>query len=229
MAVSTCVVWRSRRSAPAVAALSLSFAVARGTAILYRPEETQDAHTVSLEYSKPIVRSTTILSVRRDEHVAIGSDGQVSLGATIVKHDASKIRTLANGSVLCGFAGSAADAFALLERFEAKLEEHKTHVRRAAIDLAKEWRMDRVLRKLESLLIVASREATLMISGSGDVIEPTNGVVGIGSGGMYAVAAARALLEHTDLPAETIVERALEITADICVYTNRELTIKTLT
>lgn len=196
---------------------------------MYRPEEYQDAHTVSLEYSKAIVRSTTILSVRRDEHVAIGSDGQVSLGATIVKHDASKIRILANGSVLCGFAGSAADAFALLERFEAKLEEHKTHVRRAAIDLAKEWRMDRVLRKLESLLIVASREATLMISGAGDVIEPSNGVVGIGSGGMYAVAAARALLEHTDLPAETIVERALEITADICVYTNRELTIKTLT
>ena len=154
---------------------------------------------MSSDHSKPLIRSTTILSVRRDGRAAIGGDGQVSVGQTTIKHDARKIRSLADGKVLCGFAGSAADAFALLERFEAKLEQHKDNLRRAAIELAKEWRTDRALRRLESLLIAVSKEATLMIGGSGDVIEPTDGVVGIGSGGMFAVAAARALLGSSDV------------------------------
>lgn len=176
----------------------------------------------------PPIRSTTILSVRRGDSVAIGGDGQVSLGDTTVKHDAQKIRELADGKVLCGFAGSAADAFALLERLEGKLEQYKTNMRRAAIELAKEWRTDRALRRLESLLVAVSEETTLMISGSGDVIEPSDGVIGIGSGGTYATAAARALLAHTDLPAETIVREALNIAADICVYTNREIIVRKL-
>lgn len=176
----------------------------------------------------PVIRSTTILTVRRDQSVAIGGDGQVSLGQSVVKHDAQKIRPLAGGTVLCGFAGSAADAFALLERFEAKIEQYKKNVRRAAIELAKEWRMDRALRRLESLLVVVSSDTTLMIGGSGDVIEPSDGVVGIGSGGMYAVSAARALLKYTELAPAEIVRESLLIAADICVYTNREITVETL-
>ncbi len=174
------------------------------------------------------IRSTTILSVRRGDQVAIGGDGQVCLGDTTVKHDARKIRALADGAVLCGFAGSAADAFALLERFEGKLEQHKTNLRRAAIELAKEWRTDRALRRLESMIIAVSKQTTLMIGGSGDVIEPTDGVIGIGSGGAYAVAAARGLMAHTDLPPAKIVEEALGIAADICVYTNRDIVVETL-
>lgn len=176
----------------------------------------------------PRIRSTTILSVRRGEEVAIGGDGQVSLGDTAIKHDARKIRALLDGKVQCGFAGSAADAFALLERFEAKLDQYKGNVRRAAIELAKDWRTDRALRRLESLLVVVSKDATLMIGGSGDVIEPTDGVIGIGSGGMYATAAAKALLQNTELPADQVVERALHIAGDICVYTNREITVETV-
>ena len=178
--------------------------------------------------TQPIIRSTTILSVRRGDSVAIGGDGQVSLGETTVKHDARKIRPLADGKVLCGFAGSAADAFALLERFEAKLEQHTNNIRRAAIELAKEWRTDRALRRLESLLIVVSKETTLMIGGSGDVIEPTDGVIGIGSGGMYAAAAARALIAHTNLAPEEIVEHSLRIAAGICVYSNQEIVVETI-
>jgi len=174
------------------------------------------------------IRSTTILAVRRDDSVALGGDGQVTLGQTAIKHDAVKLRELAGGTVLCGFAGSTADAFALLERFEGKLEQHKTNLRRAAVELAKDWRTDRALRRLQSLLVAASREATLMISGSGDVIEPADGIVGIGSGGMYAVAAARALVLHTTLAASDIVRQALEIAGDICVYSNRNITVKTL-
>ena len=177
---------------------------------------------------QPSFRSTTIVTVRRGDRVAIGGDGQVSLGNTKVKHDARKIRPLADGKVYCGFAGSAADAFALLERFEGKLEQHKDDIRRAAIELAKDWRTDRALRRLESLLLVVSKKATLMIGGSGDVIEPTDGVIGIGSGGMYATAAARALVAHTDLPPEQIVEHALLIAADICVYSNKEIVVETL-
>jgi ATP-dependent HslUV protease subunit HslV len=172
--------------------------------------------------------STTILAVRREQRVAVGGDGQVSLGATIVKHDARKVRSLAEGKVLCGFAGSAGDAFALIERFESQLEKHHGNIRRAAIELARDWRTDRALRRLESLLIAATREATLMISGSGEVIEPSDGVVGIGSGGMYAVAAARALHSATDWPPERIVEESLRIAGDLCVYTNRHIVVETL-
>ncbi|HSW45127.1 MAG TPA: ATP-dependent protease subunit HslV [Phycisphaerae bacterium] len=178
--------------------------------------------------SRTPIRSTTILAVRRDGQVAIGGDGQVTIGNTAVKHDTNKIRRLANGKVLVGFAGSAADAFALLERFEGRVEEFKGNVRRAAIELAKDWRTDRVLRRLESLLAVVDRETSLIISGSGDVIEPTDGMVGIGSGGPYATAAARALLQHSKLPADQIVREALRITAEICIYTNDRLTIETL-
>lgn len=181
----------------------------------------------NMKKTQPI-RSTTILSVRRGLDVAIGGDGQVSLGDTVIKHDARKIRPLLDGKVLCGFAGSAADAFALLERFEAKLDQYKGNVRRAAIELAKEWRTDRALRRLESLLVVVSKDATLMIGGSGDVIEPTDGVIGVGSGGMYATAAAKALLQNTELPADQIVERALHIAGGICVYTNRDIIVETV-
>ncbi|MEE9293497.1 MAG: ATP-dependent protease subunit HslV [Phycisphaerae bacterium] len=177
---------------------------------------------------EPLTRSTTILSVRRDDLVAIGGDGQVSLGDTTVKHDATKLRSFQDGQVWCGFAGAAADAFALLDRFSAKLDAHKSNVRRAAIELAKDWRADRVLRRLNSLLVVANREATLMISGSGDVIEPTDGVIGVGSGGMYAVAAAKALLAETALTAPQIVDKSLHIAADICVYTNHSITVETI-
>jgi ATP-dependent HslUV protease subunit HslV len=176
----------------------------------------------------PIIRSTTILSVRRDGQTAIGGDGQVTLGQTAVKHDANKIRRVSDGKVLCGFAGSAADAFALLERFEAKLEMHKTNLRRAAIELAKEWRTDRILRRLESLLIAVDAQTSLMIGGAGDVIEAKDGIVAIGSGGMYAAAAARALLRHSSLTASEIVRESLLITADICIYSNANITVETL-
>ncbi len=181
------------------------------------------------QHESSIIRSTTILTVRRGSSVAIGGDGQVSLGSTVIKHDAKKIRPLADGQVLCGFAGSAADAFALLERFEGKLSQHKANLRRAAIELAKEWRTDKALRRLESLLIAVSDSTTLMIGGSGDVIEPTDGVIGIGSGGMFATAAARALIAKTDLSAEEIVKESLGIAADICVYTNQNIAVESLT
>jgi ATP-dependent HslUV protease subunit HslV len=174
------------------------------------------------------IRSTTILSVRRGDLVAIGGDGQVSLGDTQLKQDARKIRSLADGKVQCGFAGSAADAFALLERFEARLNAHPSNLRRAAIELAKEWRTDKALRQLQALLIAVSEDTTLMVGGSGDVIEPTDGVIGIGSGGVYATAAAQALLKHTDLAADEIVRSAMGIAADICVYTNHDITVETL-
>jgi len=173
------------------------------------------------------IRSTTILVVRRDGRTAIGGDGQVTLGQTALKHDACKIRRLSGGRVLCGFAGSAADSFALLERFEKKLEEFKGNMRRAAIELAKDWRTDRLLRRLESLLAAADAQTSLIVSGDGNVIEPGDGVIGIGSGGMYA-AAARALLRHSALPADDIVRESLKIAAEICVYTNDRLTVEVL-
>lgn len=178
--------------------------------------------------SRPVIHSTTILAVRRDGRVAIGGDGQVTLGQTALKHDANKIRRLAGGNAMCGFAGSAADAFALLDRFEAKLEEYKGNLKRAATQLARDWRTDRVLRRLESLLVAVDAETSLIISGDGNVIEPTDGIIGIGSGGMFATAAARALLKHSSLPAEEIVREAMLIASDICVYTNNHLTIETL-
>lgn len=178
--------------------------------------------------NQPKIRSTTILSVRRDGRVALGGDGQVTLGETALKHDAVKIRRLAEGSVLVGFAGSAGDAFALLERFEAKLKDFSGSVKRAAIELAKDWRTDRVLRRLESLLAVADAQTSLIISGSGDVIEPTDGVVAIGSGGPFAAAAGRALLRHTSLSAEQIVREALAIAGELCIYSNTNISVETL-
>jgi ATP-dependent HslUV protease, peptidase subunit HslV len=176
----------------------------------------------------PKFRSTTILSVRRDGQVAIGGDGQVTLGDAVLKADAVKIRKLHKGSVLSGFAGSAADAFALLERFEAKLEQYKGNTRRAAIELAKDWRTDRALRRLESLLAVADAECSLIIGGNGDVIEPTEGVLAIGSGGTCALAATRALLAHTKMTAKEIVEAALKIAGQINIYSNENIHVETL-
>jgi len=166
-------------------------------------------------------RSTTICSVRKGAAVALGGDGQVTLGDTIMKGDAQKVRALGRGEVLSGFAGSAADAFALIERFEGKLEEAKGRVRRAAVELAKEWRTDRALRRLEALIAVADARVSLVIGGGGDVIEPEDGVIGIGSGGAYAAAAAKALLRHApELTARQVVEAALRIAAETCIYTN---------
>lgn len=174
------------------------------------------------------IRSTTILAVRHKGAVALGGDGQVTMGNVVMKADAQKIRRLHSGRVLTGFAGSAADAFALLERFEAKLNDFQGNVPRASIELAKDWRTDRMLRRLEALLAIADDKASLIISGNGDVIEPENGLIAIGSGGPFAQSAARALLENTELDARDIVERSLIIAADICIYTNHNLTIEEL-
>ncbi len=171
---------------------------------------------------------TTILSVRRNGVVVIGGDGQVTLGNTVMKANARKVRRLYKDQVLAGFAGGTADAFTLFERFEGKLEKHQGNLTRAAVELAKDWRSDRTLRRLEALLVVADRGATFVISGTGDVIEPEGGFIAIGSGGPYAQAAARALMENTELDARTVVERALNIAADICIYTNRSLTLEEL-
>jgi len=171
---------------------------------------------------------TTILSVRRQGRVVIGGDGQVTMGNTVMKANARKVRRLYKDQVIAGFAGGTADAFTLFERFEGKLEKHQGQLTRAAVELAKDWRTDRILRRLEALLAVADRTASLIITGQGDVIEPENGLMAIGSGGPYAQAAARALLESTELDARVIVERALNIVADICIYTNRSLTIEEL-
>ena len=173
-------------------------------------------------------RGTTILSVRHRGQVAIGGDGQVTIGDAVVKADAAKVRKLMDGQVLVGFAGAAADAFSLLERFEAKLKEYQGHVPRAATELAKEWRTDRVLRRLESLLAVVDGRSSLLVSGAGDVIEPSDGIMGIGSGGNLALAAARALVKRADLDAAQIVRDALEIAADICIYTNRHIQVEVL-
>ncbi len=174
------------------------------------------------------IHATTILTVRHDGKVAIGGDGQVTLGTAIMKADAMKIRRLKEGSVLCGFAGSSADAFALLERFESKLKDFPGNVPRAATELAKEWRTDRALRRLEALMIVADAKNSLLVSGTGDVIQPTDGIIGIGSGGNYAVAAARALRTHSQLSASDIVREALSIAADIDIYTNKNIVVEEL-
>jgi ATP-dependent HslUV protease, peptidase subunit HslV len=173
-------------------------------------------------------RSTTILTVRHKGVVAIGGDGQVTLGSSIMKGDANKIRRLLDGKVITGFAGSSADAFALLERFEAKLKDYPTNVPRAATELAKDWRTDRLLRRLEALLAVVDGKHTLLVTGNGDVIQPTDGVLGLGSGGNYAVAAARALLAHSALTAAEIVRYSLEIAAGIDIYTNANIIVEEL-
>ena len=173
-------------------------------------------------------RATTILAVRHNGAVALAGDGQVTLGNVVMKSDARKIRRLHNNKVLAGFAGASADAFALLERFEAKLKDFQGSVPRAATELAKDWRLDRSLRRLEAMLIVADRDNLLLVSGTGDVIQPTEGVVAIGSGGSYALAAARALLSHSQLSAAEIARTALEIAADLCIYTNRNIEVEEL-
>lgn len=173
-------------------------------------------------------RGTTILSVRRHGKVVIGGDGQVTLGNTVMKANARKVRRLLNDKVIAGFAGGTADAFTLFERFETKLELYQGHLTRAAVELAKDWRTDKILRRLEALLAVADATASLIITGNGDVIEPENSLIAIGSGGAYAQSAAKALLDNTDLSAEEIVRKSLGIAADICIYSNQNLTIESL-
>ena len=170
---------------------------------------------------------TTIITVRKNGIVAVGGDGQVSFGQTVIKANAKKVRRLAKGDVIGGFAGATADAFTLFERLEGKLEQYPGQLMRAAVELAKDWRTDRYLRRLEAMMIVADTQVSLVLTGNGDVLEPENGIIGIGSGGNYALAAARALAE-SDLDAETIVRRSLDIAAEICVYTNRNVTVETL-
>jgi ATP-dependent HslUV protease subunit HslV len=174
------------------------------------------------------IRSTTIIAVRRDGRAAMAGDGQVSLGSTVVKGSARKVRKIAGGRVIAGFAGASADAFTLLDRFEAKLEEHRHNLPRAAVELAKDWRTDRYLRKLEAMLIVMDTTNTLLLSGTGDVIEPDEGVIAIGSGGSYALAAARALMRHTPLPAAEVAREALRIAGEICIYTNEQIVVEEL-
>ena len=175
--------------------------------------------------SLPAIHATTILAVRRDGRVAIGGDGQVSVGDTVMKANAVKVRTLKGGKVLAGFAGAAADAFTLFEKFEEKLERHPDNLQRAAVDLAKEWRSDRVLRRLEALLVVVDRTSGFILSGNGEIIEPDDGLLAIGSGGPYALSAARALLKETKLPASQIVRKSLEIAGEICIFTNTNITV----
>jgi ATP-dependent HslUV protease, peptidase subunit HslV len=172
--------------------------------------------------------ATTILSVRRNGQVAIAGDGQVTIGNTVMKHGAAKVRRLHDGSILAGFAGSAADAFALFSRFEGKLQEFQGNLERAVVELAKDWRMDKYLRQLEAMLIVANREKSYLLSGTGDLIQPDDGLLAIGSGGGYAMAAARALIDNTDLGAKEIAERAMKVAASICIYTNDHITIESL-
>jgi ATP-dependent HslUV protease subunit HslV len=176
--------------------------------------------------SKPEFRSTTIVAVRRDGRAAIAGDGQVSLGQTILKDKAKKVRRIADGKVVVGFAGATADAFALLERLEQKLKEHRGSLPRAAVELAKDWRTDRYLRRLEAMIIAVDAQHTLLLSGTGDVIEPDDGVIAIGSGGMYALSAARALMRHSDLSARDVAEQAIKIAGEICVYTNGEIVLE---
>lgn len=175
-----------------------------------------------------MMHATTILCVRHADRVVMASDGQVTLGDAVVKHGARKIRRLYGDRVLAGFAGSAADSFALFSRFESKLEQYRGNLERAAVELAKDWRTDRALRRLEAMLVVADREATFLLSGTGDLIEPDDGIVGIGSGGSYAAAAARALARHSSLDARRVAEVAMGLAAEICIYTNDRLTIEEL-
>ena len=182
----------------------------------------QDAHAT------PVFHGTTIVSVRRGASVALGGDGQVTLGNIVVKSTARKVRKLHHNKVLAGFAGATADAFTLFERFEAKLDKHQGHLVRAAIELTKDWRTDRVLRRLEAMLAVADREASLIITGNGDVLEPERGIIAIGSGGAYAQAAALALLDHTELAAPEVVKKSLEIAGNLCIYTNQQHTVEVL-
>ena len=181
-----------------------------------------------MDSQQPRIHATTILGVIKDGKIALGGDGQVTFGNTVMKHQGRKVRRLYRDEILAGFAGAAADAFALFERFEEKLEAYSGNLTKAAVELAKDWRTARYLRRLEALLAVANNETALIISGTGDVIEPDEQILAIGSGGPYALAAARALKDNTDLSAEEVVQRALEITADICIYSNNHITVETL-
>lgn len=173
----------------------------------------------------PVIRATTILAVRRDGKVALGGDGQVTVGETVMKANATKVRVLRGGRVLGGFAGAAADALTLFDKFEEKLERFPTNLPRAVVELAKEWRSDRVLRRLEALLVVADREHGFIVSGTGEVIEPDDGILAIGSGGPFALSAARALMKYTDAEPKDVVRRALEIAGEVCIYTNTNITV----
>src|SRR3990170_8864731 len=177
---------------------------------------------------EPKFHGTTIISIRKDGHVALAGDGQVTLGSTVVKKGAIKVRTMRDGTVLAGFAGSTADALTLFDKFDAKLDAFRGNITRAVVELAKDWRTDRILRRLEALLIVADKEHTFIISGNGDVIEPEEGIAAIGSGGAFALAAAKMLLRHTDLDARTIAEEALKAAAEICIYTNDSISVEEL-
>ena len=175
-----------------------------------------------------LLRQTTILGVRHRGGCAVAADGQVTLGSTVMKHKAQKVRRMHNGQVLAGFAGSAADALSLFQRFEGKLEEHRGNLARAAVELSKEWRTDRILRRLEAFLVVVNKENAFLLSGSGDVIEPDDGLVAVGSGGPYALAAARALVQHTELDAADVAREAMRIAAGICIYTNDQVVVEIL-
>jgi len=194
----------------------------RSSCIVYQQGGSMGEIIPSLAYG------TTILAVRRNGKSAIAGDGQVTVGTTVMKHNAKKVRKLFNDKVIAGFAGATADAFTLFEKFEAKLEQYHGNLTRAAVELAKDWRTDRVLRRLEALMIVADNERSFILSGNGDVIEPEQGILSIGSGGPYALAAAQALMKHTSLDARSIVEESLRIAGDICIYTNKEITIEEL-
>jgi ATP-dependent HslUV protease subunit HslV len=181
-----------------------------------------------IQSENPMIHSTTILAVRHREHAVLAGDGQVTFGQTVVKQGARKIRRLYNDRILAGFAGSAADSFALFSRFESKLEQYRGNLERSAVELAKDWRSDRILRRLEAMLLVLDKSATFLLSGTGDLIEPDDGIVGIGSGGPYALAAARALAANTELDARAIAEKAMRIAGDICIYTNANITLEEL-
>ncbi|HXP07799.1 MAG TPA: ATP-dependent protease subunit HslV [Acidobacteriaceae bacterium] len=201
------------------------------SSVLSRSTATAASRSASHSSSRPErqrIRSTTVLCVRRDANVVMAADGQVTLGESVIKHSARKIRRLYQDKILAGFAGSTADAFSLFSRFEAKLEQYAGNLGRSAVELAKDWRTDKMLRNLEALLVVADLKQTFLISGSGDVIEPDEGIAAIGSGGSFALAAARALVENSDLPARDIAEKSLRIAGQICIYTNDQITIEEL-
>ena len=184
--------------------------------------------SLTLRHTGEVIHATTILAVRHGDHTVLAGDGQVTLGTSVLKHGARKIRRLHHSSILAGFAGSAADSFALFSRFESKLEQYRGNLERSAVELAKDWRSDRILRRLEAMLIVLDKAATFLLSGTGDLIEPDDGIVAIGSGGPYALAAAKALAGNTDLDARAIAERAMKIAGEICIYTNAVLTVEEL-
>ncbi len=183
---------------------------------------------MSKKKNYPEVRSTTVIGIIKDGKAALGADGQVSFGHTVMKHGTRKVRKLYNNQVMVGFAGATADAFTLMERFEEKLESHHGHLQRSAIDLAKDWRTDRYLRKLEAMMVVMDKDTALLISGTGDVIEPDDNIIAIGSGGSYALSAARALNKHSNLSAKEMVEESLKIAGDICIYTNQNIVVEEL-